>query len=765
MLTRFDKYVLKELVSPFLMGLTVYTFTLLINNILIMMKHLASRNVSAITIAEILLLLMPELLAFTIPMSTLMGILAGLSRMSSDSEIVAMKTMGIKNSRLLKPVMLFSMSTWLISSALIIYIAPESSFQLMKLTNKIAYSAVFSKVKPRTFFTQFPNYVLYFDDIDRKSGAWQNVMLFSEANREKDVVITAKEGMIIYSDKPDTDNNIVLKDAQVIEYDKKEPGKSFSTSFYKSKTEKIAKINPIRHMRRHNHLSLTQLREKIKKKPVSPYDKRKHVRYQKEYFKKFAQPFACLAFAFLALPLGISTKRGGQTRGFIISLGIIFVYYTVSMNIDARIGKMTISPLLGMWITNIFLLIVGAILYYYSAKEKKPQFNFGRKLASVFKKEKIKEKKVLFVLKIRTIKMRFMKIMDMYVGQKLILVFTFIFSSLFAIFFIVTFTERADNAMENNVSMLHVFKYIFYYSPEILGQILPVSALTAVLLTFSWMSKKNEIIAVQVGGISLYRLVAPAVIFGMILSGLAFYIQEQITPASNKLAEQQLNIINKRKTKTEREYNNRWVADESGKIYFYNIFDRKEGKFFPFDTIELDENRQIKTRVHCEIAKWLSPTELLLYNGFERSFGEKKYFRTFVRKTIKIKGGREIFTNKIKWPKYMNISKLSEYIDYLERNGSSTQKKYEANLYYKMAFPFSSIVMVLIAIPFAFSMGKKGALHGIGIAVGASILYWGAIGIAGALGEMGILSPFISGFAPFFCFAGLSIYMIASLKT
>ena len=112
----------------------------------------------------------------------------------------------------------------------------------------------------------------------------------------------------------------------------------------------------------------------------------------------------------------------------------------------------------------------------------------------------------------------------------------------------------------------------------------------------------------------------------------------------------------------------------------------------------------------------------------------------------------------------MNISELKGYIQYLKDNKSDTAR-YEAQLNNRYAFPFASLVMVLIAIPFSFSMGKKGTLYGIGFAVGISIIFWGAFGIFSALGSTALLPPFISAFAPLLIFSGFSIYMFINLKT
>ena len=170
MLKSFDKYILKEIAAPFSVGLIIYTFTLLINMIFVLSHTLISKGATTFTIIKILMYLLPDLLSFTIPMATLMGVLAGMSRMSTDSEIVALRTMGVSNFRILKPIIIFSIITWIISSFLIMYLAPEGNYQYHKLKTRIILSKAMSNIKPRTFNREFPTYILFFNDIDNKTN-------------------------------------------------------------------------------------------------------------------------------------------------------------------------------------------------------------------------------------------------------------------------------------------------------------------------------------------------------------------------------------------------------------------------------------------------------------------------------------------------------------------------------------------------------------------------------------------------------------------
>ncbi|NIM16485.1 MAG: LptF/LptG family permease [Candidatus Aminicenantes bacterium] len=764
----FDKYILKEIASPFGIGLLVYTFTLLINMIFVLSDTLIAKEASILTVLEILAYMLPDFLSFTIPMSSLMGVLAGLSRMSTDSEIVAFKTMGVSNLRILKPIMIFAVINWLFSSWLIMYMAPEAGFRLSKIWVQLTLKRTAAFAKPGDFYKNLPYYTLYFNDVDRDTDEWKGVFLYSKKRGDTDTIILAKRGKFIQS-LEEKDSWIFLKDVLVHSFQKKEPDESYDITQFVSKKETVPNPVEMKQTRKERQLVFPELVKRIKKQP-------KNRLLSIEFQRKFALPFACLALAFLALSLGISTKKGGKVSGFIISLGVIFVYYTISITTENMIKKGLLSPFLGMWSANLFLLITGIIFYYFTSKEKtinwERLFVFADNIKERFRQRKQRrqktKRKVILVIKFKPIRLKFrlFKIIDIYVVKKLLFTFFLIFASLIMVFYITNIVELVDDVVENNVEFFYIFEFLYYHTPEIISFVLPVSILTAVLLAFSVMSKNNEIVAVQVSGISLYRLTLPAIVIGLLLSLAYFYVQERITPGANKKKREVLNIIHKRVVKTEQEMRKNWVVGKNGEFYFYDFLDKKNNRIVNFNVIYMDENFSPNKRISAKFAKWSNDTEIILRTGFERSFRNNVPvgFFKFTSKKMNIQGGRELFTKRIAFPQYMNIKTLKRYIRYLEEKKSDTQK-YEAQLYYKYAFPLSSLVMVLIAIPFSFLMGKKGTLFGIGVAIGISMFFWFTFAVFSALGSAAILSPFISAFAPLFIFAIISGYLFMNVKT
>ncbi|MCP4219021.1 MAG: LPS export ABC transporter permease LptF [bacterium] len=764
----FDKYILKEIASPFAVGLLVYTFTLLLNMIFLLSERLIAKDVSGMTILQILGYLLPDLLSFTIPMATLMGVLAGLSRMSTDSEIVAFKTMGVNNLRMLKPIMVFSVAAWFVSSIMIMYLAPEANFRLTQLNARIIISKTISDIKSRVFNKDFQPYTIYFNDVDHETQEWRDVFLYSRQKGETDSVILAERGKFLQKPREDDESYILLKNARMHRYTKAEPDKNYECIFYNRLKMKVPELHQVKQNRRRG----TQLvfPELVKKRKAHP----ENIGYAIEFHRRFSLPFACLAMGFLALSLGISTKKGGKISGFIISLGVVFVYYTIITVCRNLVVKKILSPAVGMWAADVFLLVAGLIAYYYTSREKtidwERMFSFVDRIKKHFyEKEKhraVKNRKVLVVIKIKRLQRKPLKLLDYYVLKRMVLSFFFVFTSLILIFYLVRIMELVDNIIENKVAFYYLLRYVYFNTPEIIRFVLPVSVLTSVLLTFSVMSKNNEIISVQVSGISLFRLALPALFFGLILSGAYFLVQEHVAPGANRKALKTLDIIKNRDMSAEHELNENWVVGDNNELFFYDIVNQRFKRYVHFNIIYLNKDFSIKRRVSAKYARWINKRELLLEQGFEREFKNHSPvdYKVFASKQVVIEKGKDIFTRKIKNIHFMNIEDLKNYIAYL-KNSRSDYRKYKSQLYHKYSFPLSSLVMVFIAIPFSFWMGNKGTLYGIGLAVVISMIFWGAFSIFSALGSALLLPPLLAAFAPLFIFSALSVYLFLHVKT
>jgi lipopolysaccharide export LptBFGC system permease protein LptF len=112
----------------------------------------------------------------------------------------------------------------------------------------------------------------------------------------------------------------------------------------------------------------------------------------------------------------------------------------------------------------------------------------------------------------------------------------------------------------------------------------------------------------------------------------------------------------------------------------------------------------------------------------------------------------------------MSYKELRQYIEELEERDFDTVR-FKVDLNYKVSFPLASLIMTLLGIPFAFSMGKKGTLVGIGLSIAIAMIYWGGIGIFKSIGYLNYLSAFLAAWGPNLIFGLIGLYLLFTLRT
>ena len=178
MLRILDRYVLREVFPSFILGIGVFTFVILLNEILRFAQRIVSQSASLADTLSILLHLLPSVLCLTIPMGFLLGVLIALGRLAADSEIVAMRASGVSLYRLLTPILVAATIAWGASSYLIIKVLPDSNQQVRQLFFKILTSQAGTEVRPRVFYDRlFPNLMFLVLDTPTGVGYWENVIL------------------------------------------------------------------------------------------------------------------------------------------------------------------------------------------------------------------------------------------------------------------------------------------------------------------------------------------------------------------------------------------------------------------------------------------------------------------------------------------------------------------------------------------------------------------------------------------------------------
>ncbi len=775
----FDRYILKEITPPFFIGLLVYTFVLLMNQILLLSELFIARGVSFRVVLELLVYLIPSVLAFTVPMSVLMGILAGLSRLSSDAEITAFKTLGISYKRLLWPVLVFSFIGFLTTSFLTLHLAPRANYKWVQTLTQSVLTRIQFNIRPREFYESIPNTVIYIQDISPEMN-WKNIYVHFSTDPAEPKVILAENGKLNFYPE-EKRATLELSEGTVHSYTLDDPEEYRITSFSHYEEElnvegivpsipekKGVRQKDIRELYEDQKIIQKELREfPLEKTETLSYRRiqRESVSHWIEIHKKFALPFACFIFALLGLPLGTYTKKGGRTSGFTLSIGIILIYYILITAGEQMAMEGRISPFVGMWGPNILFFMVGLIFFIQSLRES-PIISFAF-LSKKRGRDVISARKKRISPRFPRYSFRFPNILDRYVIRKYLLIFSFVFVSMIFVLAIVTFFERINSVYEHNKPISDLLAFIWFKIPEFMQYIFPVTALTAALLCLGLLAKFNEITAMKACGISIFRIIVPILVLAGLISFCSFYIQEYIQPYSNKKAEKIWNEINDLPPRTYSNLDRRWVLGrEKDRIYHYRYFDPIAEAFSQISIFELDpEAWALKKRVYAEKG-YLEEGILGLSDAWIREFAGSKTLRFEKEETMTLPRAEDpdYFQKEWKEPDQMSYGELQDYIREIEERGFETVK-FRVDLNFKITFPLASLVMTLLGISFAFNMGKRGTLVGVGLSMAIAMVYWGAIGVFKSLGYVDYLSPFLAAWAPPLIFGSVGIYLISTLRT
>src|SRR5688572_25756238 len=132
-----DRYVIREVLGPLLIGLLVFTFMLIIPYLIEYAENFISKGVPVSIVLRVMATLLPSSLALTVPMSLLLGLLVAFGRLSADREFVAMQACGVSLFRLMRPVALLSVIAWAVTSYILLVAVPDANQRYREITFSI----------------------------------------------------------------------------------------------------------------------------------------------------------------------------------------------------------------------------------------------------------------------------------------------------------------------------------------------------------------------------------------------------------------------------------------------------------------------------------------------------------------------------------------------------------------------------------------------------------------------------------------------------
>jgi LPS export ABC transporter permease LptG len=342
----------------------------------------------------------------------------------------------------------------------------------------------------------------------------------------------------------------------------------------------------------------------------------------------------------------------------------------------------------------------------------------------------------------------FPRILDRYVLREFINVFVLVLSGFVLLMLVFTFFELVGDILRNHIPLTTVGAYLVNLTPSMIYSIAPLAVLIAVLVTFGVLNRNSEIVAMKATGISLYRLVIPVVSISAILALSLFLFDEFYLPQANRRQEQLRSAIKGRPPQTFLHPEQKWIFGQQdpggpGRIFYYQFFDPDRNEFANLSVFEFDPHTfALSRRIFAGKVFWdADKGSWRFQNGWERKFSgsNQTEFREFINTTFpEIREEPGYFKKESLQSQEMNFGQLEGYIRDLRQSGFDTMRLRVA-LWHKLAYPLVAVIMAVIAIPFALSMGRRGSLTGIAVAIAVALAYWVIDGLFGAMGNVNYL--------------------------
>ncbi len=357
-----------------------------------------------------------------------------------------------------------------------------------------------------------------------------------------------------------------------------------------------------------------------------------------------------------------------------------------------------------------------------------------------------------------------MQIMDRYILKGYTYSLVYCIAAFISLYIIVDLFNYIDEMMRNRIPIYTILTYYATFAPTIFVQIAPMAALLATVYTLSTLKRYNELTAMRVSGVSLWKVLRPILFMTALLSISVLVVNDMVVPElthiSSEIREDKIRHIGKKDKKV---IENIAVFGEGNRIIYAKEFKIKEKELNGIIVHQNDENQNLVMKLSAERG-YYNNGKWIFENGMTYRLDKAGYIigapTTFHRKVMDIKEKPIYFAKKGRLPELMNYKQLRTYINKFAIKSSSTTRKLLVDLYYKTSLPFVSLAVLLVASPFAFMMQRGGLLIGIGTSILIGIAFFGMQAVSLAMGKAGVLPPLISAWSTNILFLAVGIHLM-----
>lgn len=359
-----------------------------------------------------------------------------------------------------------------------------------------------------------------------------------------------------------------------------------------------------------------------------------------------------------------------------------------------------------------------------------------------------------------------MKIIDKYMVKGFLSPFSWCMVLFIIMAIIIDVFSFIDDIIKFRIPVTSLAAFYFYYVPTIFLQIAPMAALLSTVYLLSNLNKNNEITAMKSSGISLWRILAPLLALGFLISSVVFVVNDKVNPLFSKTANyirrEELESQKARETKA-KVLKNIAIYGLGNRIIFARNYDTVNKTLADIIIHEHDTEENLTSKITAQSGSWTGDgwmfNKVIRYtiDNSGRILKEPEFFE---EKILPLKERPSDFAANEWKADYMSYNELRSYIINFQNAGARLLRGLIVDLHYKVAFPFISLIIILIGAPFAIVNNRGGVLLGIGMSIAIGLLYYASIAIFLAFGKAGLLPPVVAAWLGNVVFAVWGIYLI-----
>ncbi|MEJ2422559.1 MAG: LptF/LptG family permease [Acidobacteriota bacterium] len=764
------RYISKDILAPTLIALVVFSFFFLINTLFQLAGLVLQQGLGVGAAALLFVYALPMLLAYTLPMALLAGVIIAFSRLSADSEIVAMRAGGISLKKMLRAPILMGVLFTAVLLSLNLWLIPAARTQQDVLQQKTMRTENLLKlVKPGAFFDRIPGVLLYVDKTDLARNLYDKVIIFQHPGADQDMLTTAAWAKVIQSSDVRS-LAFLLGPGESVIFDRREPGKIQVMKFQEQTLTVMPAQTPGGSSERElSALSLGELLWRMHSPPQAQNPqiaRRMRYAYRFELQRRLAGSLIVLIFALIGVPLGLFNSRGGRGAGFSLSLGVVLGYWVVLSALSDFAHKGVLNPEAAAWLPDVLAFLVA--LYLLRTRTDRPRERRTGGLSAMVSRlgTLIPRRKSGARTASVTRSEHWISVTDRYLVRQWVYYFVMITGAILLIDWIIE-VRGLSEFMTSRHQWWLLLHYLVMQSFGVFLMLLPLAMLMTVLVVLGILEKGNEITAMKAGGISLYRISATFLFLAVLMGALTWGMGEVVVPAANRQAQQIRDTIKHNRFQRLNSTFNVWLfAPDRGALFHYDRYEPKTKVFHGFTRYSLGPGRQTVTGIfYAARARFEGEHELNYRKGWQWAAGASPSFRALGQ------GARELRMKSSYFilPAYTEGQTLSAHdlaalIRDLKRKGLPVYQQKVA-YYQKYADTATPLVLLLLGLPFAFSTGKRGSLYGVAIALGLAIVFYVLQAVFTTVGEMQWLDPALAAWAPVVIFGLSGGYWLLNLRS